>query len=64
MVTSVKSAAELSTIRDFEHFLREAGFSRSKATAIATKGWAAGMETSDSDPDEELRAWLQAQVSR
>jgi HK97 family phage prohead protease len=64
LVSSVKSASDLSTIRDFEHFLREAGFSRSKSTAIAVKGWAAGMETPDADPDDELRQWLEGQLAR
>jgi hypothetical protein len=42
-VDTVKSrirAGELPTLPDFEEFLREAGFSKSQATAIAGKGLA------------------------
>jgi HK97 family phage prohead protease len=62
-VTSVK-AAELASIRDFERFLHESGFSKSKAAAIASKGWKVGIEAPDTDPDAELRAWLELQLSR
>lgn len=62
-VTAVK-AADLATVRDFEGFLREAGFSKSRAAAIASKGWRAAMETPDTDPDTELRAWLESQLSQ
>jgi len=40
-VSTVKSAgANLETPRDFERFLREQGFSRSRAKAITAKGFA------------------------
>lgn len=42
-ITNVKS------IKDFERLLRDAGFSRSKATAIASKGYKASINRSDSD---------------
>lgn len=44
LVTGVKAAlegGELPSLPDFENFLREAGFSKSQATAIAGKGLAA-----------------------
>lgn len=56
--TDVKSAGDLSTVtteRQFEEFLREAGYSRSQAVAIASKGFKAGQrdagtETPDTQP--------------
>ena len=38
-VTSVKSIEEIETIRDFEKFLRDAGFSNSQAKSIASHGY-------------------------
>lgn len=43
LVTNVK------TIKDFERFLRESGFSRSQAAGIACKGYKATMDQSESD---------------
>ena len=61
-VTSVKSAKQ--SIRDFERFLRDAGFSKSEAKAVASDGYKA-LETrrdvGDSeghDDDTELKAAL------
>jgi uncharacterized protein len=63
-VTAVKGA-DVASIRGFERWLRDAGgFSRSRAAAIATKGWAAAMATPDVDPETELLTWLQEQVKR
>jgi uncharacterized protein len=38
-VTAVKAASEIKSIRDFEEFLRDSGFSKSAATALAASGW-------------------------
>lgn len=39
-VTGVKSAGEIKTVRQFEQFLKQHGFSNSQAVAIASKGFA------------------------
>lgn len=41
LVGNVKSRDEIKTIRDFEESLRDLGFSRKEATAIASHGWTA-----------------------
>jgi HK97 family phage prohead protease len=38
-IDTVKVAAQLTNIREFEEFLREAGFSKAQAVAIASGGW-------------------------
>jgi HK97 family phage prohead protease len=64
VVTAVK-AAEIATVREFEHFLRSAGFSKGRAVAIASKGWAAGITVPEQEPAEAaLLGWLQQQISR
>lgn len=40
-ITSAKSVGEIITIRDFENYLRDAGFSRTDAAAAASGGWKA-----------------------
>ena len=61
-VTSVKSAKQ--SIRDFERFLRDAGFSKSEAKAVASDGYKAleaRRDVGDSeghDDDAELKAAL------
>ena len=40
-LTAVKSTGEMPTEREFEEFLRDAGFSRTKAAAIVAKGYRA-----------------------
>jgi len=58
LVTNVKAA--IHSVRDFERFLHQAGFSRSEAVKLASHGW------QDPDPDEtdlsELGAWLASQL--
>jgi len=49
-IRSVKSAMSIKTIRDFEDFLRDAGFSNAQAKAIASRGFKA------SDPRDEDEA--------
>ena len=49
-VTSVKSAKQ--SIRDFERFLRDAGFSRSEAKAVAADGYPALEAQRDVDDSE------------
>lgn len=53
--TTVKS---MSTIRDFERFLRDAGFSRSDAVAIASHGWKAARRDTEEARVDVLRAKL------
>ena len=54
-VTDVKHAAsEIETERDFEGFLRDAGFSRQEARAITAAGFKA---RSQRDADGELEPW-------
>lgn len=54
VITNVKSlVSEIKTIRDFEAFLREAGYSRSEAKAIASRGFKPNETTRD---EEELLA--------
>lgn len=51
-VASVKSADQIGTIREFEEFLRDAGFSRGAAKSIASQGFKAA------DPrDEDVAEW-------
>jgi uncharacterized protein len=40
-IRSVKSAQSLITVSEFEDFLREAGFSHTEATQLASAGWSA-----------------------
>ena len=50
-VTSVKAAARIATIREFEDFLRdEGGFSHAAAKSIAAGGW---KHRTDADPRDE-----------
>ncbi len=60
-VTAVKS---ITTLRDFEHWLHDRGFTKSQSRAIAMRGFA-GLS---SDPDEsaavdEFAAWLRQQTA-
>lgn len=50
-VLNVKSADSIETIRQFEDFLKQHGFSNRKAVAIAAKGFAVGMGARDSQPN-------------
>ncbi|MFN7000774.1 MAG: hypothetical protein ACK4ST_12225, partial [Elioraea tepidiphila] len=48
VVTDFKArAGGIQTIRDFEDFLREAGFSRDRAKAIASRGFKASADPRD-----------------
>lgn len=50
-VVSAKSAGTVpATVREFEKFLRDAGFSKEKACAIASKGFACGMQDEPTPP--------------
>lgn len=42
-ITAVKSADEINTIREFENFLQDNGYSDREATLIASKGYAAAL---------------------
>lgn len=50
-VKSICKAGELPTMRQFEEFLRESGFSKSQATAIASRGLGHMLKRSDSAGD-------------
>lgn len=60
-VTMVKSAEAITTIREFEGMLREAGFSHARAKAIALKGFKAADEA---DTEAEAIDALQALLRR
>lgn len=57
-VSSVKSAGMIKTIREFEDFLRDAGFSNAQAKAIASTGFKAA------DPRDEDEADVVAALRR
>ena len=63
-LTSVKSAEQISNIREFEHMLRESGFSRKEAAAIALHGFkglqsdSASLARSLSDSDGQTSEML------
>lgn len=64
-IVSVKSAAdfdvsEITDIRAFESFLREAGFSRALAKGIAAHGFKSAAGLRDADDSDELRAAFDA----
>lgn len=56
-VASVKSAGLIKTIREFEDFLRDAGFSNAQAKAIASRGF-------KSEPRDEDDADVAAMIRR
>jgi len=60
-VTSVKSAAGIrpSDIRQFESFLRDAGFSTREAKRLCAGGWAALSRRDDAGEADEISALLQ-----
>ena len=60
-VTNVKS---ISTERDFEKFLREAGYSRKDAVAITLHGFKALLKQRDAGEDEAVTGELEALLSK
>lgn len=54
-IDSVKSAAQIKNIREYEEFLREAGFPRAAAKALAAGGWTRLDGQRDVDVEAELR---------
>ncbi len=65
VITSVKSFVEdgrLPTLPEFENFLREAGFSKSQATAIAGKGLAPLFRSESGSTPSDFLSALQAQL--
>ncbi len=56
-VTDVRS---IDSVRSFETFLREAGFARAAAEAIAAKGWAGLAPQSETEQLEELAGSIRA----
>jgi HK97 family phage prohead protease len=62
-VKSFTREGELPSLPQFEDFLREAGFSKTQATAIASKGLAPLLRSeSGNDPEAALWAELRAQL--
>ncbi len=57
-VSSVKNAGMVKTIRDFEDFLRDAGFSHAQAKAIASSGFKASPRDED-----DLAAMLRRNIA-
>jgi HK97 family phage prohead protease len=65
VITGVKSIIEhgqLPTLREFEDFLREAGFSKSQATAIAGKGLAPLFRSESGSTPSDFLSALKAQI--
>jgi HK97 family phage prohead protease len=58
-ITGVKDRAAITTIREFEEFLRDSGFSKSEATALASGGWKAIKRDADTPDVAALNALLQ-----
>jgi HK97 family phage prohead protease len=52
MTTGVKAVDWIQTPRDFEEFLRDAGFSRNAAKAIAAGGWKSKGDSRDETPGD------------
>lgn len=57
-VKSYLSGGALPSLPEFEEFLREAGFSKTQATAIAGKGLAPLLRSESGTADELLRSYL------
>lgn len=58
-ISAVKSAEEIKTEREFEEFLRDAGFSRTVAKAIVASGYKAAFPQRDADGElDDLAAAL------
>lgn len=55
-----KGAKDISTIRDFERFLRDAGFSRPEAEALASDGFKALRRGEPAAPDSDVEATIAA----
>ncbi|HLV81985.1 MAG TPA: hypothetical protein VKT32_16975 [Chthonomonadaceae bacterium] len=62
--TDVKSLAEITTERDFEEFLREAGYSRKNAKIITLYGFKALRRDAGSAPELEESAETAARLAR
>jgi HK97 family phage prohead protease len=57
-IDNVKGAADITSIREFEEFLRDAGFPRAAAKALAAGGWARLDGQRDVDVSAEVEACL------
>ncbi len=65
LITSVKSiieAGQLPSLSQFEDFLREAGFSKSQAAAIAGKGLSSLLKATPSSPSNDFLSALARSV--
>jgi HK97 family phage prohead protease len=63
LVDETKAAGQIRTIRDFERFLRDAGFSKASATAIASRGFKAADLRDEGNPADDL-AGLRERAAR
>ena len=63
-VASVKSAID--SLRGFEQFLHQAGWSRAESKRLSSSGWAglAGGDVGDEEDDGQLLAWLRSRNAR
>jgi hypothetical protein len=58
-IDGVKNAGNITTIREFEDFLREAGgFSKAQAVAIACGGWKTLQDRRDSGASDDAKELL------
>ncbi len=58
-IEAVKAAGNITTIREFEDFLREAGgFSKAQAVAIAAGGWKTLQDRRDSGAADDAKSYL------
>lgn len=62
-VQNVKAAESIHSVREFEDFLRDAGFSRAAAKSIATGGFKAKSDPRDEDALAELAALARANAA-
>jgi len=56
-VTAVKS---IGSVRDFERYLHQAGWSKSEARRLASHGWG-GLQVQDDDVERDVLEWLRSQ---
>lgn len=57
-IDAVKAASQITTVREFEDFLRDAGFSKSQSLLLASGGWSALQGRRDSDEADAAKQML------
>lgn len=63
-VSQVKAAGTVRTVREFEHFLRDAGWSANQAKAIASRGFNAVLRDEASSKDQIDQQWLAQHIAQ